>query len=301
MQPVNIENEFLQMELWPQIGGKISSLVDKSDDYNILSNYPAELPTSSQYDIAFAKGWYAGWDECFPAIAQSRYAGHPYDGISVPDHGELWGIPTTGAIPTRNGITTVWQGLRFGYQFTRKLYLDGPQVYADYALINYAPFEFRYVWSMHALMSMESPAEIVLSAPEAFRLDHDHQGADLQQPFTWPKTAGGEDLSRPAQLPDHRGWKVFDTKPIAAPATVIYPQRKRQLTIEYLPVGEAPQAYWGIWINTGGKYRHRHFSIEPTTGRHDEIDRSIRDHSAGAVPPSGRCEWTVRWTIGPRL
>ena len=43
----------------------------------------------------------------------------------APDHGELWGLPTT-AVPTKDGITTVWHGLRFGYRLTRKLYLEGP-------------------------------------------------------------------------------------------------------------------------------------------------------------------------------
>src|SRR5438105_3250546 len=134
-QPVTIENDALRLEVWPQFGGKVSSAVDKADGYDLLFNYPAELPTGSLYDIAYAKGWCAGWDECFPAIAPSRYVGHPYDGIPVPDHGELWGLPTT-AVPAKanDGITTVWQGLRFGYTLSRKLYLDGPTIAAEYTL-----------------------------------------------------------------------------------------------------------------------------------------------------------------------
>ena len=186
MLPVTIENDALQLEVWPHIGGKVSSILDKADKYNLLFNYPAELPESSQYDIPFDKSWNAGWDECFPAIAQSRYIGHPYDGIAVPDHGELWGIPTTAAIPTRDGITTIWHGLRFGYQLMRKLSLDGPSIVADYALVNFAPFEFRFVWSMHALMSLESPVKLKIPGSTAYRFDHDGAGTDLQREFTWP-------------------------------------------------------------------------------------------------------------------
>ena len=91
---------------------------------------------------------------------------------------------------------------------------------------------------------------------------------------------------------------MFATEPISGPAVVTYPTRGRQLSIEY-STQEGPPAYWGIWINTGGRYRHRHFTIEPTTGRYDEIDRCIRDRSAGIAPPSGRSEWTVRLNVGP--
>jgi hypothetical protein len=298
MLPVTIENDALELEIWPHIGGKISTLIDKADGYNLLFNYPAELPESSQYDLSYAKSWYAGWDECFPAIAHSRYVGHPYDGIAVPDHGELWGIPTTAAIPTRDGITTVWHGLRFGYQLMRKLRLDGSSIIADYVLNNFAPFDFKFVWSMHALLSMESPVELKLPGTTSYRFDHDADGKDLQRPFAWPNLAEGEDLSKPSALPPRKAWKVFATDPVGGPATVIYPSRKRQVTVEYC-TEEGPTAYWGIWINTGGRFRHRHFTIEPTIGRYDEIDRCIRDRTCGIAPPSGRREWTVKWAIEP--
>jgi hypothetical protein len=297
MLPVTIENDALQIDVWPQIGGKVSSVIDKADGYNLLFSYPAEIPESSQYDVPFANTWYAGWDECFPAIARSRYIGHPYDGIAVPDHGELWGIPTTAAIPTKQGITTVWHGLRFGYQFMRKLSLDGSSIVADYALTNFAPFDFQFVWSIHALMSMEEPAELKLGGSTAFRHDHDAEGTDVQKAFTWPMVAEGQDLSKPATLAAHKAWKVYATQPIEAPAVVAYPSRRRQVSIEYR-TESGPAAYWGIWINTGGRYRHHHFTVEPTTGRYDEIDRCMRDHSAGVVGPLGRKEWTVRWNVG---
>lgn len=296
MLPVTIQNDFLRLEVWPQIGGKVSSIIDVADGFNLLSSYPAELPMSAQYDIAFAKGWYAGWDECFPAIAASKYVGHPYDGIAVPDHGELWGIPTTSATPTHHGITTVWHGLRFGYQLTRNLHIDGPTMTADYTLVNFAPFDFRFVWSMHPLMSLQSPVELEMGSGAAFRWDHDIERSEIGLAFEWPLLAEVGDLSRPSKLPPHRGWKVFSVEAISGPANLKYPERQRRLTIDYR--GESsPAAYWGIWINTGGRYRHQHFSIEPTTGRHDELDRAIRDGSAGRVEASGRTSWSVTWTV----
>src|ERR1700742_4555867 len=171
-QPVTVENEAVRLQVWPTFGGKVSSLVDKADGYELLFDYPAELPTRPRYDEPFDDSWFAGWDECFPAVAPGRYPGRPYDGIGIPDHGELWGLPTT-AVPTKDGITTVWHGLRFGYRLTRKLYLDGPTINAEYTLVNLAPFEFRFVWQMHSLMAMSAPVEIDLAHPRLFRLSQD--------------------------------------------------------------------------------------------------------------------------------
>src|ERR1700677_2873620 len=185
MHPVTIENDAVRMEVWPQIGGKVSSIVDKADHYELLFTYPAELPDSPHYDAPYGDHWYSGWDECFPAVARSTYPRHPYNGIAVPDHGELWGIPTTTAVPTKDGITTVWNGLRFGYRLTRKLYLESSTIIAEYDLMNLAPFEFRFVWAMHSLMSLIQPVEIQVQQ-KSFRWSHDADGKRYDAGFSWP-------------------------------------------------------------------------------------------------------------------
>jgi hypothetical protein len=295
-QPVTVENDALRLNVYPMIGGKVASIVDKADKFELLFNYPTELPTDSQYGLPYQSSWYAGWDECFPAVAAGPYPRHPYDGINVPDHGELWGLPTV-AVPTKDGITTVWHGLRFGYRITRKLYLDGPSLVAEYTLVNLAPFEFRFVWAMHALMSMALPVEIDVGRGAPFRLSHDAEGRETTEAFGWPEI-GGDDLSKPHALPPRRGWKVFSVNPIESPAVVRYPSRGREVSIAY----DSPDAiggYWGVWINTGGWGRHTHFAIEPTSGRYDQVDRASRDGSAGRLPPVGKVGWTVRWTVRP--
>ena len=292
--PVTIENDALRMEVWPALGGKVASLVDKADGYELLFNYPAELPTGPLYDVSFSHSWYAGWDECFPSVAASRYVGHPYDGIAIPDHGELWGIPTT-AVPTKNGITVVWHGLRFGYRLTRKLSLDGPALRAEYTLINLAPFDLRFVWAPHALLSAEAPVELSIDSPPAFRWSHDGGGNEVQRPFDWPTPEEGVDLSRPASLPGKRAWKAYSVGPAKRPARVLYPTRGRSLGIQY--ASEDVTAYWGVWVNTGGWGGHRHVSVQPTAGRFDPLDRAVRDGSAGTVAASGRCDWSLTWTV----
>lgn len=292
--PVTIENEALRLEVWPQFGGKVGSILDKADKFELLFDYAAELPTGPQYGRPYAEGWHAGWDECFPAVASGPYPGHPYDGVSVPDHGELWGLPAV-ATPARDGISTVWHGLRFGYTFTRKLFLEGATIVAEYALVNHAPFDFHFVWAQHALLCLPGGVELDLGA-KSCRLSHDAPGREVQADFDWPSLSQGLDFSRPSSLPLKQGWKFFTTDAIRSSACVRYPSRGRRLRIEYASPDKLP-AYWGVWINTGGWMGHKHFAIEPTTGRFDQLHRSFRDGSAGRVQPSSRREWSVRWTV----
>ncbi len=296
-QPVTIENDAIQMEVWPQLGGKISSLVDKADHFELLFGYPVEYPTEqSYYDMPYTKGWYAGWDECFPAIAASKYVGRPYDGIPVPDHGEIWSLPTT-AVPTKDGITTVWHGLRFGYRLTRKLYLEGPSVVSQYTLINLAPFDFRFIWAQHPLMNMSVPVEMDLPGNPRFRLSHDASYHEIQQEFVWPVAEEeGQNLSKPASLPPKGAWKAFSSLPITSPIVVRYPTRGRRATMEYHSE-DGMAAHWGIWVNTGGWGGHRHFSIQPTTGRFDQIDRAIKDGTVGCVASMGKRVWSIRLSL----
>ena len=292
--PVTIENEALRVELYPHFGGKILSLIDKADEFELLFDYPAEFPTTPQYDQPYSGSYCAGWDECFPAVGPGPYPTHPYKGIGVPDHGELWGLPST-IVPIKDGIITEWQGLRFGYHFLRRLWLDGPVLNAEYTVQNLAPFDFHFVWSLHALASMNVPVELGLPGG-VYRLSHDEEGRRIDVPFEWPVTAAGDRLDRPRDLPPKRGWKAFAVEPISAPAVVNYPSRGRSVSIEYSSADAVP-AHWGVWVSTAGWAGKTHFAIEPTTGRFDELDRACKDGSAGRIPASGKLGWMVQWKV----
>ena len=107
---------------------------------------------------------------------------------------------------------------------------------------------------------------------------------------------GAEDLGRLNSLPAKRGWKAYGNDPIEQPAVVRYPSRGRQVSIAFASE-DAICAYWGAWINTGGWAGHKHFAIEPTTGRYDALDRSVRDGSAGRVEGLASVSWATSWTL----
>lgn len=254
--PVTIENDHIAMKVWPARGAWVSSVVDKLDDVELLLQSGDSHSAPPLYDDRFDG---AGWVECFPAVAAGPYVGRPYDGIAIPDHGELWTLPVT-AVPARAGITTVWHGLRFGYRFVRKLTLDESSIVADYTLVNLAPLEFRFVWAQHALLSRRS--DVLLN-----------------------------DQLLPAAMS-----KTFEEDPITVQMRIDYPHRDRRLTLAYASA-DGVNAYWGIWNDPTGPAGKATFAVGPTTGRHDALAPSVADTTAGRVGASATVRWSTRWTL----
>ena len=146
---------------------------------------------------------------------------------------------------------TQWHGIRFGYHLTRHLRLVGNTLEAKYELENLAPFDFHFVWAMHSLMAFSAPVQLATAGDKSWRWSHDAAGGQKQLSFQWPLVHSEQDLSRPADLPAGKGWKVFSSEPISKPFTIAYPTRKRSLSISYASDSNIA-AYWGVWINTGG-------------------------------------------------
>ncbi len=262
---ITFENDSLRFTVYPQLGGKVSSIVDQSDGYELLVPPATDLPESSQYGSRYLEGWRGGLDECFPSISAGIYPLIPYLGIEVPDHGEIWPLPTT-AVPTKNGITTVWHGLRFGYRLTRKLFLQENALVAEYSLINLSPFVFRFVWGPMAHLSVRNEVTFDSGDP------------------SFERFANRQDITTHS----------ISFNPITQPLKAVYASRKRLLCFEYESSSNM-SAYWSIMREAGGS--EGTLAVAPISGRSFELAESIQDESAAILDPMGRLDWRFRLRV----
>ena len=83
-----IESNNLRLELAPEIGGRIISIIDKSSGNEFLwrnsSIKLAKIEPGSIYDPNF----YGGIDELIPNDIPEKF-----NGVNLPDHGEIWTLP----------------------------------------------------------------------------------------------------------------------------------------------------------------------------------------------------------------
>ena len=85
LERITVENKQVSFSIFPQIGGKIISLIFKESghEYISLSGRPFRIPI---YGTNFTDYDISGFDECFPAIAEGFYPEYPWKGIHISDY-----------------------------------------------------------------------------------------------------------------------------------------------------------------------------------------------------------------------
>ena len=90
-----LENDILRVVVLPEFGSKIASVVYKPLSQEILWQNPGVEYRRSKYGDPYLEGECSGFDEMFPTISRCAYESYPWQGIEMPDHGEVWALPWT--------------------------------------------------------------------------------------------------------------------------------------------------------------------------------------------------------------
>jgi hypothetical protein len=88
-----LESTGARMVVLPRIGGKIASLVDTTTGEELLWRNRDRAYREPRYGDAWAAYDMSGWEDCLPTIAASPYPDWPWDGIALPEQGEVWALP----------------------------------------------------------------------------------------------------------------------------------------------------------------------------------------------------------------
>lgn len=105
---LTIENELIRVELVPQLGGKLVSMIYKPTGKQWLLDSGTRPLEQPEFGATFTDWDMSGWDECFPTIIACPSGVD--DHILLPDHGELWSLPGTCKI--EEGLLTVRSKVR---------------------------------------------------------------------------------------------------------------------------------------------------------------------------------------------
>ncbi|MFN6016585.1 MAG: hypothetical protein ACK49N_03330 [Verrucomicrobiota bacterium] len=196
---VVMENDLLEAEIAPSIGGRLIRLRHRANGREFLWCNPRLALQPCAPGTEYDPNFYGGMDEMLPTdIAET------IDGIDCPDHGELWTLPLTAAVDgevlTLNGRLPL-----FGLDYQRRLRLDQNRLVCDYRITNSTDRERRFMWKLHAALVVQPGDRIVCPAATARAADLAWSRLESTVPFEWPH-AGGLDLSR---VPDPDGSTEF--------------------------------------------------------------------------------------------
>ncbi|WP_263367404.1 hypothetical protein [Edaphobacter bradus] len=158
MPPYFIENSALRLACYPEYGGKLFSLTERSTGTEFLLP-PAAAYLSNSAGSVFEDSDRGGFDECLPSVAACSASPHH---LAVPDHGELWRtsweIQNASAVELSMSATCPCSEL----QLARKATLDGSAIDFHYQLTNLGRETRNWLWSAHPLLFVEPGDQILL-------------------------------------------------------------------------------------------------------------------------------------------
>ena len=302
-----LKNRFFQLVIVPELGGKIASIVHLASQREWLWTNPHLTQQSVQYDGDYVESFdTGGFDECFPAVAPGPYPNFPWEGIPIPDHGELWCQPWEAEIVASSqqqiSLKTGCHGVRFPYQFERTITItaDQPLIQLDYQVANQTNFEMPFVWSSHPLINIEEGMRLTLpTAIDTVRLEggiNNHLGENGEL-IRWPIT-NETDISLVPAPSFGRAYKIFTPtlKGNSVVETAIHdPSGQHALTFRFSP----QQIYHiGIWMNYGawsgsGSTPYFNLGLEPCIGSKDRLDEAKEIGEFGLLPAKSTQHWTL--------
>ena len=186
VQLVRLESDWLSVDVAPNVGGRVVSLIEKSSGHEFLwrnAGLRLELlKPGSQYDPNF----YGGIDELLPNDIPEEI-----NGINCPDHGELWTMALNWSC--ENEILKL-EGIlpRFGLRYERTMSLrkESPILDVDYRISNPAPYARQFLWTLHAALAVERGDVIDCPARRAQVGDLNCSRFSSLEFFVWPTLEG---------------------------------------------------------------------------------------------------------------
>ncbi len=304
---VVMENDLLRIVVLPEIGGKMIELTNKKTGRQFLLE-----PQSA--DGLYRRGYYganfegydtSGFDECFPTIESSEHPDlkglRPNDfDIIFPDHGELWSLPWHYRIEDDALLLTA-NGVRFPYQFKKRISLTENQVEISYSLKNHGDFPFSYIWSAHPLLKVQPGARLVLSDEiERVMLNwaSDENMGEFCETLSWPYLESGDksvDYSMVQPRDFGKALKIFTDALTVGGAGVYFSDTDEHLLFQF---DTAVNPYLGIWLCYGGwpegsEEKHLTVGLEPCSGRPDSLEEAINRNEYSQIMPNENKEWQL--------
>jgi galactose mutarotase-like enzyme len=267
----------LRVAVMPSRGGKIVSVVDKSDGRERLWQKPDQQDFPKPKTGAnYGEFNCSGIDECLPTIAPCEWRGR-----KLTDHGEVWTEETK--------TTTLADGVRVALncpisplRFERTLRLTGNVIQCDYKLTNTSKEPWEYQWAFHGLLAVEDGDRIVL--PDEVRHLIADKSRGLSAPLAgepwscvgWPIGPTGFNYAnlQTGNAGEKSSLKAY-TPRLTEGWCALHNPRSGRLWALAFDTKDTP--YVGLWINNGVWRGYHHAALEPCNGGPDRLDVAVRE------------------------
>ncbi len=296
------ENENIKMLLLPELGNKIVSFISKETKHEYI--YKSERAyRRSHYADSYQEYDIGGFDDCFPTVGECYYPKEPWQGILVPEHGELWSSALWHCEIFPDSIYLWTYGVRFPYKFEKWISFSFQStVSIKYKLTSLCNQDLYFIWSSHPLLNISEGTRIILPREvDMIRVSYSARNrlGNLGATHSWPITTDryGKkcDLSKiPPPNPQFAD-KIFTTKLKKESWCCLHNQNIGEALLFSFPVEKVP--YIGVWVNQGEWMGSYTAALEGCTGAPDRLDIAVEWGDVAILPAETTYEWYMNITL----
>lgn len=295
---VDFESERLLVKVIPLSGGKIQSVFDKRDQAEYLYQSERKEFIRPVYGMSFDESDLSGFDDMFPAISACRYPEAPWQGLFLPDHGEVWSLPWSCAAD-KDALELSCGGVKLPYILLKRIWFSGANTLElAYRVQNLSSFPLKFIWAAHPLINIDESSEALLPG-EVERIFHTYDGPDRPDAFgrigNW-----AEEKSRYGAIADPNRdccGKYYVLGKLQSGECAVYSNSTRRYVRFRYSIEQLP--YLGVWFNWNGyTVPQKNMALEPCTGAPDAIDTAAKYGWISELAPNGSYEWTLEMEVG---
>lgn len=248
-----LANASLEVDVLPELGGKLSSLRCIPSNAELLQQplAPYALRTMK---MGFEESDASGFDECLPSVAACKVMTEGAV-VLIPDHGDFWRLPWR-CEEGNDEVHLSAKGVSLPFQFDKALRLSGSSLEIRYTVSNIGREPLPYIWSAHPLFSVDPGDRIVL--PESVKTVkvESSVGGRLETGgllHPWPRTSTPDGMETDLSIANSVDACTGDMLYAAAPAEG-WAALERMCKGIRIEVRFDPQKtpYLGLWLCYGG-------------------------------------------------
>ncbi len=273
MNKIVLENEYLNIVILPELGGRIDSIIYKPTNKNwvwknknLKNNFVSK---NSNYD----DNWQGGWEELFPNDAIEEFTWG-----SGLDHGELWSTQWKVESSNSKEVLLSTNNLDSGTIFFKNIVVFENNVEVKYeADINFSDY---FLFKLHLAVPIDEKSEVISDCKKIEKVEKDFGNIIDQQAesfFNLKKDSGYFDF----------GYLNLQSNRVSVKDSL---NNLMELTFD----NENLRYFW-IFQSQGGWRKHNVLVLEPASNSRKYLNDAISRNTAKKGPMHFKCNYKVKF------
>jgi len=288
------ETEEVSAAFLPMYGGKCASIKFLKTGREVLAQAPNACYKKPVYAGLYTDSECSAFDDMFPTVVETYCTQFPWNGILMPDHGEVYSLPWQYEI--EGGTLHMWvYSIRFAYRLDKWISETNSGIMMKFNVQNLSCFDFDFLYSAHCMLAAEESALLKLPYHEGSNCtmiasEFEERGG-YASPAKWP-ASNGLNLERTPSKENRRTCKFWFDEPIPEGWIEYLYSDNTALLVSF---DHLKLPWLGLWMNCGSINGMYNVAIEPSTAPFDEPNEARKRGKSSVLPANGRCDWHMHF------